>query len=354
MIRTGAALLLMALMAACGGPAPVHEGYPVFQGETMGTYYRVTAGLKDTLGVQASLDSLLRALNLEVSTYIPQSTISRFNQADSLLELSVDPVTGAAKKGGNPHFLANYKAALSIYEKTAGYFDPTVMPLVNYWGFGYTEKRKVTEVDSFLVDSLKAQVGMEKLSLEVYDDGAVLRKLQKGIQLDFSAIAKGYGVDLIGQFLEEKGCSNYLVDIGGEALGKGERPGGGPWKLGINTPEEQAGLDDIQIAVPLRDQALATSGNYRNFYESNGVKYSHTISPKTGYPERNTLLSASVFAPSCTEADALATAFMTMGADKAFELASSMPMVEAYFIVSTEDGSMDARFTAGLASIIQQ
>jgi len=350
-------LLLLLLLSACSaesGQKSENPDYKVIEGETMGTYYRVTFKDLQDGELKAVFDSTLRALNMEVSTYIPEATISRFNQADSVYNLSTDPYSGKASGYQNEHFLANYRKSVEVAAKTDGFFDPTVMPLVNYWGFGYTEKKPVETVDSATVDSLARLVGMDKVELKVLEDSKLLAKASPGVKLDFSAIAKGYGVDLLGRVLDERGIKHYLVDIGGETLAKGKSPRGDAWQLGISLPKETAALSEIQTAVPLRDQALATSGNYRNFYEVNGVKYSHTINPKTGYPERNTLLSASVFAPDCTTADAYATAFMTMGTERAYSLALDMPNLEAYFLFSREDGSMDVRFTPGLNDLFNQ
>lgn len=319
----------------------------------MGTYYRVTFDNPSLEEMKPKIDSILQQLNLEVSTYIPQSTISRFNRADSVFNLSTHPTDGSVGNYENQHFLNNYRKAVEVHAQSKGYFDPTVMPLVNYWGFGYEEKKKLEAVDSALVDSLLQFVGMEQVSLRVYENTSVLYKSAPGVKLDFSAIAKGYGVDLVGQLLEDNGVEHYLVDIGGESLARGQSPRGDTWKLGINVPEEGAGMSEIQTAVPLKDQALATSGNYRNYYEVNGRKYSHTINAATGYPERNTLLSASVFASDCMTADAYATAFMAMGVEKARALAESLPAVEAYFIYGLPDGGMAVSYTEGLNAIFK-
>ncbi|NBC07736.1 MAG: FAD:protein FMN transferase [Bacteroidetes bacterium] len=346
-------ILLLLLLAGCapdGSSSAGNADYSIVEGETMGTYYRIT--YKDRTGkdLKPTFDSVLRTLNLEVSTYIPQSTISRFNAADSVFDLHTHPVKGADVHYDNTHFLNNYRKSVEVAQATKGYFDPTVMPLVNYWGFGYTEK-KMEKVDSSKVDSLLQFVGLDKVELAIYEDSKWLRKALPGVKLDFSAVAKGYGVDLLGQVLQNRDITDYLVDIGGETLAKGESPRGTTWQLGISLPKEEASLRDLQTSVPLQDQALATSGNYRNFYEVDGVKYSHTINPKTGYPERNTLLSASVFAPDCMTADAYATAFMTLGTERAYQLAGELPTVEAYFIFSQPDGSMDVRYTQGLNAI---
>jgi len=346
-------LFLLAACGAGGGNKSDQPDYAVVEGKTMGTYYRVTFQDVRDRDLKPVLDSTLQALNMEVSTYIPEATISRFNQADSVYNLNTDPYSGEITSYANDHFLANYRKSVAVAAKTNGFFDPTVMPLVNYWGFGYTEKKPVEAVDSATVDSLARLVGMDKVELKIFEDSKLLIKALPGVKLDFSAIAKGYGVDLLGQLLDERGIEHYLVDIGGETLAKGESPRGDAWKLGISMPKETAALNAIQTSVPLRDQALATSGNYRNFYEVNGIKYSHTINPKTGYPERNTLLSASVFAADCTTADAYATAFMTMGTERAYELANSIPNLEAYFLFSREDGSIDMRSTPGLNNLFK-
>ncbi|MEQ8703728.1 MAG: FAD:protein FMN transferase [Phaeodactylibacter sp.] len=344
-------VLLGFLFSSCGDTPGrvISKDYQIIEGETMGTYYRVTFDKKGLDDVKPKVDSILRQLNLEVSTYIPQSTISRFNQSDSLFNLNTNPVSGTADSYPNGHFIRNYKKALEIYHETDGYFDATVMPLVNYWGFGYTEKRKVENVDSLMVDSLLQYLGMDKVELQRFDDTDILIKALPGVKLDFSALAKGYGVDLVGQLLTDMGVQHFLVDIGGETLAKGQSPRGDAWKLGINVPEESAAMDEIQTTVPLQDRALATSGNYRNYYEINGQKYSHTINAKTGYPERNTLLSASVFAKDCMTADAYATAFMTMGVEQAKKLASELAGIEAYFIYGLPDGAMAVSYTDGLA-----
>ena len=303
----------------------------------MGTYYRVSYTGDQRPGLQATVDSLLVALNLEVSTYIDQSVISRFNQ-DAPIE-------------SGPHFYQNYLLAAEIYQKTNGLFDPTVMPLVNYWGFGYTPKKPVTAVDSIMVDSLRRLVGFELITFNDSESAPAWSK-PPGVQLDLSALAKGYGVDLIGQFLEELGRANFFVDIGGEVLAKGDKGEKGPWRIGIAMPREDAAPTDIQVALPVRDAAIATSGNYRNFYEVNGTKYSHTINPRTGYPERSRLLSASVMAPDCATADGFATACMVAGLEEAYALIDSLPTLEAYFIYSREDGSLATRYTQGFEAML--
>lgn len=322
-------------------PAVVEQDYTSLEGKTMGTYYRVTYADSLHRNLQELIDVRLAEVNQEVSTYIDSSLISRFNQASGRWAVARN----------HRHFVANFLASQAIFSATQGAFDPTVMPLVNYWGFGYTPKRAVEAVDSMRIDSLMQFVGFRRLEYQETADSLIIRKPHPGTQLDFSAIAKGYGVDEIGRLLESQGVVNYLVDIGGEVLARGHSPRGDAWQIGINQPKAEAALDDIQTAVPLQNRALATSGNYRNFYEVDGVRYSHTINPFTGFPQRNTLLSASVFAKDCMTADAYATACMVMGVEGALALTESLPDIEGYFIYSMPNGEMAVRYTHGLDSL---
>ena len=326
----------------------------VLSGKTMGTDYRVSYLDMEKRDFQSSIDSLLEIINLEVSTYIDSSTISAFNKSSKVLNLAYNPRTGKNGNYKNEHFLSNFLKARQIYNQSNQYFDPTVMPLVNYWGFGYTEKKPVTKVDSIKIEELIELVGMDKIAMIRTDAGGNIQKLKPAVQLDFSAIAKGYAVDMIGELLQKYGIERFLVDIGGEVLAKGKSPREDDWAIGINLPQEGAGLDEIQTVVPLKNQAIATSGNYRNFYEVDGIKYSHTINSRTGFPERNTLLSASVFAADCATADAFATAFMVMGKERALKMAKVNPALEAYFIFSNKDGEMEFAYTDGLKSIFSK
>lgn len=331
-------MIFLMLMAACRSDVTEQE-LSIIEGATMGTYYRVSYWDAEQSIEQAGIDTLLRAINQEVSTYIENSTISHFNRADSGILL-----------GDVPHFRANLEIARQVYQQTKGAYDPTVMPLVNYWGFGYVSTRPATKVDSMKIDSLLQLVGMDKVRLS----GDSLLKDRPGVQLDFSGCAKGYAVDVIAEWLSQQGIQSYLVDIGGETRAEGEKPGGKPWRVGINIPDEQAQVNDILTAFDLQDLAVATSGNYRNWYELNGVIYSHTINPFTGYPERTDLLSASVFTSRCAVADAYATAFMVMGKQRAYTLAEALPDIDIYLVVSQPDGSMSTEYTAGLNTLFDQ
>lgn len=324
--------------------------YKELDGKTMGTTYHITYfGASD---YQAAIDSLLKVINQEVSTYIPTSTISQFNQADSSYDLGL-----AAQDTAHPqyltrkHFIINFLRSKEIFELSKGAFDPTVMPLVNYWGFGYTpEKRTIGDIDSLIVDSLLQYVGFSYVAY----DNTELVKDQAGVQLDFSAIAKGYAVDELGRFLESRGVRDYMVEIGGEVRARGKNEKGEFWNLGINLPNEDAALEDLIATVRLPNLSLATSGNYRNYYEIDGVKYSHTINPFTGFPERNNLLSASIFFEDCMTADALATTCMVMGYEKAVEFIDGIPGAEAYFVYGNSDGKIKTNMTEGLKSLIKE
>ena len=312
------------------------QTYSKLAGETMGTTYNITYGGEPAQSFKTSIDSLLVRINQEVSTYEKEAVITQFNKAEKKVQLDTVQHT---------HFLKNLEAAVSYHDASDGYFDPTVMPLVNYWGFGYTGKEAIKNVDSLKINSLLKLVGMRKV---VQMDGTYhLYKTAPGVQLDFSAHAKGYGVDQICEWLEQKGIQDYFVEIGGELRVKGKNPYDKLWTVGINRPEEQAKVTDFMFRIALDNKAIATSGNYRNVYEVDGIKYFHTISPFTGYPQRNRLLSASVLADDCMTADAYATAFMAMGLDKAFQLAKDTQGIEAAFIYSDESGEMQIQRTEG-------
>lgn len=331
------------IIISCQSEAPEVKVYTSLQGKTMGTSY--TVKYLDSLGrnFQQGIDQLLIEVNAEVNTYDPESFISKFNVATeempfiNLLDKSVKAPL---------HFKANLEKSREVHELSYGYFDPTIMPIVNYWGFGYTEKRPVTDVDKTTIDSLITYVGFDKITQRSAKDGWIyLGKAAPGVQLDFSAIAKGYGVDAVSLLLEEKGVQNYYVEIGGELRVKGDNPNGEAWKIGINVPSTEANLTDIQATVQLHNESMATSGNYRNFYEVDGVKYAHTLNPTTGFPEKNNLLSATIFAADCMTADAYATACMTLGLEKSKALIESLESVDGYFLYGGQEGDIKSYST---------
>lgn len=326
------------IVAGCNDPDVTDRHWIRIQGKTMGTTYQITCISDQTNGLKAEIDSLLVAINQEVSTYIDTSTISLFNRSAEDFFCDSSQV----------HFIQCLEASDWLYDLSSGAFDPTVMPIVNYWGFGYTPKKPVTNVDTIQVDSLLNFVGMKKIKWTPVAKGIKLQKEVPGIQLDFSAIAKGYAVDVVGDFLKSKGIDNILVDIGGEARVWGNNPQDNDWVLGINKPTAESGLKEIFSAVRLRNKAIATSGNYRNHYTVKGVTYSHTINPFTGFPERTNLLSASVVAQDCMTADALATACMVMGVDKAAALFEKQSGLDALLIYTGDNDSLQFWVTDGM------
>ena len=229
---------------------------------------------------------------------------------------------------------------------TEGAFDPTVSPLINAWGFGFKNGVPMTPE---IVDSLWHLVGMERVELL----GGRLYKDDPRMTLNFSAIAKGYAVDVVASFLRGKGVENYLVEIGGEVVARGKNERGEIWRVGIDTPDEgNVAGGEIDAVVMLDDAALATSGNYRNFRIVDGRRVAHTINPATGYPVQHSLLSATVLASDCMTADAYATAFMVLGVEKSMEIASRHPEMEVYLIYAVDSVDVSVVMTPGMRQYI--
>lgn len=290
-------------------------------GDVFGTTYHIQYFSENDLDFQKQIDSLLNEVNQSMSTYIPGSVISRINAGDTI---EVDE-----------HFKKVFEAAKVVYRETEGAFDPTIGGVVNAWDFG--PENEIKNIDSTKVDSLMKQVGFNKMGIV---DGKV-RKTSKGI-LDFNAIAKGYGVDVIAQFLESQNIGNYLVEIGGEIRCKGKNiEKEKPWKVGVEEPHFD-GSQSILKTVTLSDAAMATSGTYRKFkVDENGNRYSHIIDTKTGYPSKTNLLSISVIADQCMTADAYATAFKTMGVDRLKTFLQKHPELKVFLIFENEGGELE-------------
>lgn len=326
---TGIAFLSVIFLVSCSfEPKKV-----MFQGKTQGTYYAVTYFDRRERNFQPQVDSILKAFDKSVSMWVPESILSRINRGDS----SARP---------DAWFIDLFKRSQDISAATGGAFDCTVGPLVNAWGFGFKGKLKM---DQAKVDSLLQFVGYQKVQLD--EQNRIL--MPDGFKLDFNAIAQGYSVDVIGNYLESMGIKDYLVDIGGEVFGKGTKPGGKPWLVGIENPAaDSLSEQTINTRVQLKDKALATSGSYRKYYEENGRRYSHEIDPHTGYPVQHSLLSVSVLAPDCATADGYATAFMVMGYAKSREFLDKNPGMEAFFIVDAGDDTFKTFATAGMEELI--
>ena len=316
-------------------------------GQTMGTSYSIKYLSPTHIQPikKKVIDSILISINEAVSTYEPNSTITRLNQSGK------EGITVQLNKFPDQHFITNYFSALEVYENTEGYFDPSIMPLVNYWGFGYEGKNPVTEIDSNEVNRRLAYIGLDFFEPIISKNEIVFTKKDARSTLDFSAIAKGYAVDYLADFIETKSISSYMVEIGGEVKVKGLNNQGTPWKLGINTPEENAKYNDIQFVVSPKSKALASSGNYRIFHKIDDVSYGHELNPKTGFPQVTDILSASVIHDQCMYADAYATAFMIMGLEKTLEYVRNNDEMEVCLIVK-EDGELTNIYSEGFGKYL--
>lgn len=296
------------------------------QGYIYGTVYNITYESPSDKDFHEEITRKLDEYNLIFSTFDTSSVISRIND-NKPVEL-------------HPLFLKCFNRAMQISEITGGAFDITVGPLVNAWGFGPDERQKMT---SQKIDSLKKITGYRKIKLK---NGKIVKQVP-AMKLDMSAIAKGYTCDLIADFLKEKKCENYMVEIGGEVVAKGENEKGRIWTIGVRKPEEVSlfGSNEIMMKLQLPENALATSGNYQNFYEEDGKKYAHTIDPETGMPVEHSLLSATVLTDNCMDADAFATAFMVLGLEKSIEISGQHPELKVCFIYGDDEGSMKTYYS---------
>lgn len=272
-------------------------------GNAQGTTYQITWLSENKSDYKEAVDSILKKIDSSLSTYLPVSIISKINKNDTAVIV-------------DDYFTDVFNKAIEISEKTNGLFDVTVAPVINAWGFGFTKKAMV---DSTMIDSLLDFIGYKMVRLE--EKRLVKEKPQ--VMLDFNAIAQGYTVDVLASYLESKSIVNYLVELGGEVKAKGKNNNDKYWAIGIDQPNEVM-TDDrpLKAIIKLKDRALATSGNYRKFYIEDGKKYAHIIDPYTGYPAKHNLLSATVLADDCMTADAYATAFMVMGAEKSKQFLS--------------------------------
>ncbi len=303
------------------------------KGAVYGTFYSIKYESPSGKDLQNEIESEFERYTQIFSHYEKTSTISKINNNEDVWP--------------EPEFITCYEKAMEISEITQGAFDITAGDLINAWGFGPEEKEKITPEK---VDSLLQITGFQKIQLE---NGKIVKE-EPRINLNMSAISKGYTCDLIGHFLTEKGVQNYMIDIGGEVVTKGVNAKGKIWSIGIRKPIENILNEEIQTAIQLPDKALATSGNYLNFYIENGKKYGHTIDPRTGYPVQHSILSSSVLANDCMTADAYATTFMVLGVEKGIEIARKVPDIEVYFIYADENGENQIYMSNGFKKYIQE
>jgi len=311
------------------------SNYITLSGITMGAIvYNVKYHDPEKRNLQSGIDSLLNDLNNSLSTYVESSEISQFNLNDSIAYQT-------------DHLFRILEESRKIHLITDGAFDPTVGPLVNAYGFGPGKQRLN---DMLQLDSLLRLVGFDLIT---FDHKMAIKQIS-GSMLDFSAIAKGYAVDVIHEYLQTLEITEFMVEIGGEVSCRGKNAAGTVWRIGIEDPTVGRDEQRLLATVLLQNQAMATSGNYRNYYELDGKKYSHTIDPKTGQTVNQSLLSVSVFAPTCMKADALATGFMVLGLEKSQEKVASIDSVEAFFVYSNENGNIETIATKGIEKMIIQ
>lgn len=305
-----------------------------FQGEAQGTYYSITYFDEQGRNLQSSIDSLLKAFDLSASNYNPNSVICKINRNEDIKPDSI--------------FLGNFLLAQRVSQESDGMFDITVRPLVELWGFGLKNREHVTDKQ---IQEILPHIGYQKVR---YEDGKIIKE-DTAIKLDFNAIAQGYSVDVVGKFLQSKGITHYLVDIGGEVYANSTKPDGNKWSVGIEQPKDNADYGDgLNAVLEISNIAMATSGNYRKFYVENGIRYSHTINPKTGYPVKDSLLSATILASTTGEADAYATVMMVLGLEGAKDFLAKHPELEAYLIYSDCKGNYQIFETKGIKSFVKE
>ena len=302
-------------------------------GFIFGTVYHVTYQYNRDL--KDEIEAELNKVDNSLSPFNNQSVITAVNQ-------NKNPEV-------NEMFSDVFNLAEQVSQETDGAFDITVAPMVNLWGFGF---KKGISPSKQKIDSLRQIVGYKKVSLR---DGHVI-KADKRIMLDCSAIAKGYGSDVVARYLRSKGITNFMIEIGGEIVTSGKSEKRLPWKIGVTKPTDDSlnTNQELETVLNVTDKAMATSGNYRNFYYKGGKKYAHTIDPKTGYPVQHSLLSSTVLASNCATADAYATAFMVLGIEKAKVVLQKHPALMAYFIYAGPDSKMKVWFSPSLRDKIAE
>ena len=325
--------ILVVLVVAGIAVGRKNADYQHDSGLVFGTSYNITYQSNDNL--KPEIEKTLAEVDASLSPFNEKSVITHVNKNEAV---TLDD-----------HFITVFRLSSEIYKDTEGAFDITVAPLVNAWGFGF--KNGITP-DRHAIDSLMQFVGFDKVKLQ---DGKII-KTDDRLMLDCSAIAKGYGVDAVARLLKSKGIDNYMVEIGGEIVASGENPKGAPWRIGVSKPDDDSVSvsNEIQGIINISNRAMATSGNYRNFYYKGGKKYAHTIDPKTGCPVQHSILSATVVSDECAKGDAYATAFMVMGLDKAKAVLARHKDMMAYFIYSDDKGNNKVWYSPSLKANLEE
>lgn len=327
-------LVVLAVIVAIGFMLG-HKNVPYQHnsGYIFGTSYNITYQCDDDH--KADIEKVLADVDASLSPFNDTSIITHVNRNEDVVL--------------DDFFLDVFRLAQKINEDTEGAFDITVAPLVNAWGFGF---KNGVNPDEKVIDSLRQVVGFQKVRLE----GDKIVKADSRVMLDCSAIAKGYGVDVVANLLRKYGIKNFMVEIGGEVVTSGINPDRLPWRIGVTKPTDDSLSinNELQTVINVTDKAMATSGNYRNFYYKGGRKYAHTIDPKTGYPVQHSILSATVIADDCATADAYATSFMVLGLEKSKKVLERHPEMMVYFIYSDEKGQNQVWFSPALKDKIAQ
>ncbi len=310
--------LLSLLLISCG-TTPTNEVLVSNYGYTQGTTYNIRYMSTNAVNHQSDIDSILHAVDRSLSTYVEESIISKINKNKSLQTDSL--------------FRCVFETAMIIAGETDGAFDPTIAPVVNFWGVGFEE---VAEKDESKLADLMKTTGYEKITIQ----DSLIVKSNPNTQIDFNAIAQGFTVDLIGEHLQKLGLTNYMIEIGGELKCHGLNADGKLWRIGIDKPSETIQEDRFQAIIEVPNKAVASSGNYRKFKvdEQTGMKYAHTIHPNSGKPIQSNLLSVTIVSESCMKADAYATACMVLGVEKSIEFLKKTPELDALIIYSGPKG----------------
>lgn len=319
--------LLAILLFSC---SKENQPYITISGNAFGTTYSITYEDNKQQNFEKSIDSIIYVMNRSLSTYLPNSDISKINSGDSLIEV-------------DENFIEVFQKSEKIYKETDGFFDPTVGVLVNAWGFGPEDF--IEDISQAEIDSLMEIVGFNKVSIK---NGKVIKQ-HPNIYFDFNAVAKGFGIDLMGRFLEQNACENYLIELGGEIRSRGLNSKGLPWKVAIEDPNTD-GTRSYSNIISLTNESMASSGNYRKFkIDRNGKKFVHTINPTTGYATESDLLGATVIASlDCADVDAYATAFMAMGFEKTKDFLENHSNLKAYLIYFNDSGELQTYTTPTL------
>lgn len=329
--------IVLFFLVACGNKKPraVFEYNGYAQGTTFHIIYDQASG-----NLNPAIDSLFKAIDQSMSLYDSSSIICKVNKHSDSTEV-------------DEHFRKVFEKSEFIYKETEGAFNPAIYPLVKFWGFGAEKFQKPSFNDSLIIDSLLKHIDFSSVSIKKNQGKYILIKNDPKVQLDFNAIAQGYTVDCISELFDKKGIMNYMIEIGGETRCKGVNKTNEPWRVGIDKPIEDPTTRELMAIANISDLSLATSGSYRKFYEKNGMKYSHTIDPKTGYPVSHHLISASVFTSNCAEADAYATAFMVMGTDKTKKFLESKNDMGVYLIYTDYKGEWETFLSESLTPMME-